>query len=469
MMSMDMEIFRAGQQTDSSGHTQDYTDEMLDQIAENYDAARHEAPVVVGHPKTDSPAFGWVKALYRKGASLFAKAELLPEMVDSISQGLYRKRSVAFYPPDAPSNPNPGKWSLRHVGFLGGSPPAVKGLADVKFSENNVLTFTFAAPDEAKAAQEARSKKYDIGIKEGGHLTKPSEWEDVSDDDFLDPVNYRYPCPDADQTRAAAAYWGRPRNRSQYSPEEQAKIGKRLDAKRKQYEIGGAHAEAHISANAKTRGKTMNWTPKEVLKFFFGSEEPAADATVIIGPEEAAEQVKAFALQPKPRTYSEEETRTLADRAAEEARKKAEAEFSERERRTEAARAEQAHKAEVAAYVESRIRDGKFLPAWRRNGLMQFMEALPHQPGHEFEFGEQKAKKTPWMLFKEFLDGLPQAVPLGEAAKREETSSSADAQLRALTAAKLKENSSLTYSEAGLAVQREHPEIAEACRQEMRG
>jgi len=92
--------------------------------------------------------------------------------------------------------------------------------------------------EEDKQKQEQRSKKYGIGIKEGGNVTKPGQWKDVSDDDFLDPVNYRYPCPDAEQTRAAVRYWGKPENQEQYTPKERAIINRRLEAKLKQYKIG---------------------------------------------------------------------------------------------------------------------------------------------------------------------------------------------------------------------------------------
>ena len=91
---------------------------------------------------------------------------------------------------------------------------------------------------DPKEAQAARSKKYNIAIKDGGHVTKPGEWSSVSDDDFLDPVNYRYPCPNADQTRAAASYWGNPDNQSQYSSEEKAIINRRLAEMEKKFKIG---------------------------------------------------------------------------------------------------------------------------------------------------------------------------------------------------------------------------------------
>jgi hypothetical protein len=68
-----IEIFRAGRQTDSTGNTREWTEADLDTIVERYDPARHEAPVVVGHPTDNAPAFGWVEALKREGKTLLAK------------------------------------------------------------------------------------------------------------------------------------------------------------------------------------------------------------------------------------------------------------------------------------------------------------------------------------------------------------------------------------------------------------
>ncbi|MFV2030801.1 2-oxoacid:acceptor oxidoreductase, partial [Neisseria sp. S1] len=52
-----------------------------------------------------------------------------------VKAGRYKKVSASFYPPGSPSNPVPGKWYVRHVGFLGAHPPAVKGLAPINFAD----------------------------------------------------------------------------------------------------------------------------------------------------------------------------------------------------------------------------------------------------------------------------------------------------------------------------------------------
>ena len=44
--------------------------------------------------------------------------------------------SAKWFMPDDPRNPAPGVWYLRHIGFLDGCNPAVKGLEPVAFAES---------------------------------------------------------------------------------------------------------------------------------------------------------------------------------------------------------------------------------------------------------------------------------------------------------------------------------------------
>ena len=131
-----IEIFRAGTHTDSSGQRATFTAQDLQAIAAAYDPTVREAPLTLGHPDTDWPNYGRVKGLRatEDGRLLMLADRIDPAFADSVKAGRYRKRSASFYPPLSPNNPAPGKWYLRHVGWLGAQPPAVAGLADVKFS-----------------------------------------------------------------------------------------------------------------------------------------------------------------------------------------------------------------------------------------------------------------------------------------------------------------------------------------------
>lgn len=125
-----VEVFRCGRHVDSLGNEREWKEEDLDRIAAQYDPAKHEAPVVIGHPQDNAPAWGWVGEVKREGRTLLAKLkDLVPEFVDLLKKGMFKKRSISLYP----------DLTLRHVGFLGARPPAVKGLADIKFEEGGFI------------------------------------------------------------------------------------------------------------------------------------------------------------------------------------------------------------------------------------------------------------------------------------------------------------------------------------------
>lgn len=122
------EIFKAGKHTSSNGVTREYTVEDCQKIVDNYNSnvTNHEAPIVIGHPKDNDPAFGWIEKLKLVGDTILAKPkQVVKEFAEAVQKGLYKKRSISLYP----------DLTLRHVGFLGAVPPAVKGLADLKFND----------------------------------------------------------------------------------------------------------------------------------------------------------------------------------------------------------------------------------------------------------------------------------------------------------------------------------------------
>lgn len=151
------EVFRTGSHTDSNGLRQTWTEQDLDTIVAKYNGqTAHEAPLVVGHPTTNSPAFGWTEALKREGQVLFAKAkDVMPAFADAVKGRTYPKRSISLYP----------DMTLRHIGFLGGMPPAVKGLADIAFkSGEEAITYEFADPaDRTMAGIFRRLREFFIG------------------------------------------------------------------------------------------------------------------------------------------------------------------------------------------------------------------------------------------------------------------------------------------------------------------
>lgn len=131
-----LEIFRAGRHVSASGEEIEFSAADLDAAARAYDPAKHEAPIVIGHPATDAPAYGWVKRLEHAGGILRAGADQVdPQFAELVRKGRFKHVSASFYRPGSKSNPVPGVYYLRHVGFLGAQPPAVKGLRPAAFAE----------------------------------------------------------------------------------------------------------------------------------------------------------------------------------------------------------------------------------------------------------------------------------------------------------------------------------------------
>lgn len=136
LQNQPIEIFRAGTHVDNAGKSHIFSVADVKAMAAVYNPARHEAPLTLGHPDVDHPAYGWVKGLTatEDGQLLMQAVNVDPEFAKGVKTTRYKKRSASFYPPFAPGNPVPGQWYLRHVGWLGAHPPAIKGLADVNFA-----------------------------------------------------------------------------------------------------------------------------------------------------------------------------------------------------------------------------------------------------------------------------------------------------------------------------------------------
>lgn len=148
-----IQIFKPGKHTAMSGTALSFSETDLSATAAAYDPAKHEAPLVCGHPKHDDPAYGWVGALSFADGAL----EAIPTQVDAafaemVGKGSFKKISASFYAPDSPSNPVPGVYYLRHVGFLGAMPPGVKGLRNPSFADAEQGVVEFAEWDDVDNA-----------------------------------------------------------------------------------------------------------------------------------------------------------------------------------------------------------------------------------------------------------------------------------------------------------------------------
>lgn len=139
------EIFRTGTWTSDKGISKQYTEADLDKIIENYNS-EDPAPIVIGHPQTNSPAFGWIEKVKRVADRLIAvPKQLNDQFVDLVKNGAFKKRSISITP----------DLKLVHVGFLGAAAPAVEGLKEIQFNAvDDLLNFSEDFNPELVSSQE---------------------------------------------------------------------------------------------------------------------------------------------------------------------------------------------------------------------------------------------------------------------------------------------------------------------------
>lgn len=133
-------FLKPGNHTDAVGSVDNYSISDLKEIRDSYSPGLFESPIVIGHNedinaiyKNDTaPSYGWVKKIGLDNKGLYADAELNPQFEKLISNDVppYKYVSAGIYEENNDFNPRPGKKYLRHIAFLGGTPPAIKGLPE---------------------------------------------------------------------------------------------------------------------------------------------------------------------------------------------------------------------------------------------------------------------------------------------------------------------------------------------------
>lgn len=141
-----LHVFRAGKHVGDDGKTYEFSEAAVREMAETYNPALLDAPLVVGHPQTNDPAYGWTRNAVADGADLYVEPHQVdPAFAEMVNKKHFKNISLSVYLPDSPGNPVPGKHYIRHVGFLGAAAPGVKGLRPASFAENDGAV-EFAAP-----------------------------------------------------------------------------------------------------------------------------------------------------------------------------------------------------------------------------------------------------------------------------------------------------------------------------------
>ncbi|MBL1321521.1 MAG: hypothetical protein COA63_010750 [Methylophaga sp.] len=122
--------FQGGSQVDSKGNKKAWTEADLDQIVTNTQKRIDKniysgAPMVIGHPKADAPAYGWIGDIKRVGKTVAVKGSNLQDaFATGVKEGLWPNRSVSI-------GKDSSGYYLRHLGFLGAVPPAIEGMDSI--------------------------------------------------------------------------------------------------------------------------------------------------------------------------------------------------------------------------------------------------------------------------------------------------------------------------------------------------
>jgi hypothetical protein len=401
-------IFQGGKQIDSTGKEHD-GNALIDKAVASFNAATHEPPACIGHPKDDAPAYGWVEGLKKQGNLLLAKfKQIQPEFGQMVQQGLFKKRSAAFYPDG----------TLRHVAFLGAVPPAVKGLPDVAFAAGEAASFEFADYQtvwawESIARMFGRMRDYLIekdGVEKADQVISSYNIEEIT---------------------AAAA-------QEKQEADEEVGVGSKQTC-----EVINQYREKEES----------NMTFKEKLAAIFGEvvEKIPDEKTVV-----------AVAGQ-----FSEADLAQAKTEAATAERERITAEFTESAKKIRLA----GLKGEIAAFCETLLKAGKITPATVKFGLPEILFSLAGSD-NQIEFGETKEKATPFDRMKGLLESATPLVTFAEVATRTKDAGgtgTAGDKVEVLIAAKIKDKKELSYSAAFAEVQQENPDLVKEYIAEVQG
>lgn len=129
------QCFRAGTHVALDGRAIDFSTAELGRAALAYDPRANPAALVLGHPDKAAPEYGKVLGLVSHGDALIALADVDENLIHAVRAGRYKNVSASFHMPGNGSNPVPAAHYLRHIGFLGAVPPAVKGMQPLAFAE----------------------------------------------------------------------------------------------------------------------------------------------------------------------------------------------------------------------------------------------------------------------------------------------------------------------------------------------
>jgi hypothetical protein len=137
-----VDVMRTGTFSPQGKAAYTVTTELLDNCIALFSNGERRIPLVFGHPKTNAPAYGWVSSLRRVGDVLQAQFSQVHDDAKTLVENAYYKNvSVSL-------NQTGG---IAHIGLLGAVQPAIPGLKEVQFSDDDAVILEFAA----RSSQEA--------------------------------------------------------------------------------------------------------------------------------------------------------------------------------------------------------------------------------------------------------------------------------------------------------------------------
>lgn len=367
-----IDAFKAGEYPQGT-----FTVKELNEIQSTYNPQKFEAPILIGHVSaykgdTKIPAYGWVGSVKVVGDHLkLVASEFSQQLKDLIKGGFYKKVSAAFFQPNDPNNPTPGKWHLHHLAFLGAIPPAVKGLEQIAFAEvgNFGDGVVFAEMDIATVIDQAEKLGTEDTIK--------------------------------DMTEAVATFMAKVEDTLKSDVDEATKQNRidlaKTDLSNELCTISDMHfgltrklegMEEHTEKEeySEQKNRIIELAQSIINKFTKGKEENPVDAKL-----QKQLEDENTALKAKVAEFAE------AQRLADEAKVKADNDAKEALVKTE-----------VTAFCEQAIRDGKMTPAMREKDEPIMLSLAKTSPDALVSFREKySAPVVPIGEFAEAGKDLP--------------------------------------------------------------
>jgi hypothetical protein len=405
----DLELFRAGTHTASNGMQITFSRDDLQQAVDTYNPDYYKAPLVLGHPKDNTPAYGWFDQLKLVGDTLVGTVSKVSEgIINAVRNGHYGAGSSSFYQPDAPSNPYKGNWSFRHFGLLGAMPPAVKGLKPIEFvefstDEEGTVSFQtsdFCGNDGAIAQLFSRLRdwiidKYDLETADrvldpnligllNMPMGSPIEME-------LSTLNARVAALEADETGEKIGRVNPFSNSYQYSEMNTIK------------QMKGSGVDANAGADATGLDQARR---EEIM----GGAQSNADEAETIADAPGVSSDELMGTSTDKETDKGNGSKKTADMS------EAEAEAQEWKQKAIAAQAA-LKRHETTSFCEELVREGRLNPGQMKPRTIEFGEGSEEMDLVSFMASLNERQET---FFKTYLKGQPMFVSYGEIAKDDE-------------------------------------------------